>query len=301
MNEKHDLIGLEIDNYFLYKFENSFNDTSYYLGKVNRDVFCLDNLCAGYSYGIIKGYEFKELSPIALGVLSYEYKGIGMDISYLPGVVTSLQLRFSDKAFKYIGINSPFETNGYVELSLDHSDPDQEGGLGFDRNNGVSYDFKLYLTDNIYLKGSYTTTDSTAQPDFNEQKFTPVWQTGKPSQIDSRGYIQIGKDFNILSVGLSYNQISIQESYLNRASMKITNTPETHYRGFGAHISKDYQLNGEWSFYGEAAIVDDLIPDFRLTLEERYKITDNFELTLRWIDHERWNMSQAQLGGRWYL
>jgi len=72
MNEKHDLIGIEIDNYFLYKFDNSFNDTSYYLGKINRDVFCLDNLCAGYSHGIIKGYEFKELSPVAFVVLSYK-------------------------------------------------------------------------------------------------------------------------------------------------------------------------------------------------------------------------------------
>lgn len=277
------------------------NDTAYYAGIMEREGYCLGKLCLGYSYGALKGYSFKELTPIAFAVISYEKNGIGADISCLPGTVCAIQFRFSDKAFRSIGLVEPWNAKGYIELSYDSFDPDGESSLGYDRSHGVTYDAKIYLTDNIYLKGSYTTTDFGAQPDHNEQKFTPVWQTGQPSQIDSRGYIQIGKDYNILSVGLSYNQISIQESYLNRESMKVFDTPQTHYRGFGAHISKGYQLTDNWSFYAEAAIVDDLITDLRLTIETRYKITDNLELTLRTIDWERWNMSQYQLGIRYHL
>jgi len=297
----HNLIGVEINNKFLHKFENSQGDTSYYGGFIDRDVFCYSDFCAGYSVGVMQGYKHKKLSSAGFVVLSWGKDGFGVDISYLPDVVSAIQFRFTDKAFQQIGIIEPWYAHGYVEVSYDSFDPDGESSLGYERSNGVTYDAKIYLTNDVYLKGSYTTTDSGAQPDHNEQKFTPVWQTGKPSQIDSRGYIQIGKDFNILSVGISYNQISIQESYLNRASMKITSTPQTHYRGFGAHISKDYQLTDDWSFYAEAAIVDDLITDLRITIETRYKITDNFEITVRWIDWERWNMSQAQLGWRWNL
>ena len=74
--------------------------------------------------------------------------------------------------------------------------------------------------------------------------------------------------------------------------MEIVDTPQTHYRGFGAHISQDYQLSDNWSFYVEAAIVDDLIADLSLTLDTRYKITDNLELSIRTIEYERWNMSE---------
>lgn len=301
LNEQNHSIGIEIDTYFIQKFENSMKDTAYYLGKYERDGYCLDKLCLGYSYGLLKGYSFKEVTPIAFAVISYEYEGIGADVSCIPGTVCAIQLRFSENFIKDLGINSPFDTKGYFEVSWDSFDPDGESSLGYERSNGVTYDAKIYLTDNVYLKGSYTNTDFGAQPDINEGQFTPVWQTGKPSQIDSRGSIQIGQDFEWLSIGVSYNQISIQESYLNRETLKVTDTPETHYRGFGAHFSKGYQLSEDWSFYGEAAIVSDLITDLRLTLETRYKLTDNIELTVRWIDGERWNMSQAQLGLRWNL
>lgn len=301
LNEKHDLIGIEIDGYFIHKFENSTKDTAYYAGIIEREGLCLDKLCLGYSYGLMKGYDFKEITPIGFAVISYEHRGIGADIEILPGEVYALRFRFSDKAFGSFDFNSPWNTKGYMELSLDHFDPDGKGSLGYDRNNGASYDFKLYLTNDVFIKGSYTQTDFGAQPDRGEGRFTPVWTTGKPSQVDSKGYIQIGKDYNILSVGLSYNQISIQETYLNRPTGKITTTPETHYRGFGVHISKDYQLTDNLAFYTEAAIVDDLITDLRLTLETRYKITDNLEITLRTIDFERWNSSQYQLGLRYNL
>jgi len=301
LNETHNLVGIEIDGYFIHQFENSMSDTAYYAGIVERDGYCLDKLCLGYSYGILKGYSFKEVTPIAFAVLSFENSGVGFDLSCLPGTVCAIQLRFSDKAFEYLDINPPWKTRGYVELSLDSFDPDGEDWLGYERSHGTSYDFKLYLTDDVYLKGNYTTTDFGTQPDINEEKFTPVWTTGKPSQIDSRGYLQIGKDYKNLSIGLSYNQVSIQETYLNRPTGKITSTPETHYRGFGAHISKDYQLTDNLSLYVEVAIVDDLITDLRLTIETRYKITEQFEITLRTIDYERWNMSQYQLGVRYNL
>jgi len=301
LNEVHNLVGIEINNVFLHRFKNSLEKPAYYGGYIKRDLLCYGKLCAGTSVGFMHGYPGKKFQRIGFGVISYEKNGIGFDISYLPDLVTAFQFKFTDEAFEYLNINEPWNTKGYVELSLDHFDPDGESSLGYKRNNGATYDAKLYLTDDIFIKGSYTTTDSGSQPDVSEEKFTPVWTTGKPSQIDSRGSIQIGKDYNILSVGLSYNQISIQETYLNRPTGQITSTPQTHYWGYGVHISKGYQLTDNLSIYTEAAIVDDLITDFRLTLETRYKITDNLEITLRTIDFERWNSSQYQLGLRWNL
>ena len=301
LNEVHNLVGIEIDGYFIHKFENSMKDTAYYAGVIERDVFCYGKLCAGYSYGLMKGYDFKEITPIGFGVISYEYQGIGADIEILPGEVYALRLRFSDKALNQLGINSPFDAKGYFEVSVDSFDPDGESWLGFERSTGITYDAKIYLSDNLFLKGSYTTTDFGTQPTISDEKYTPVWQTGKPNQIDSRGSIQIGRDYEWLSIGVSYNQISVEENYLNKLTGKYSSTPETHHRGFGAHFSKGYQLSDNWSFYAEAAIIDDLIADLRLTIETRYKITDNLELTLRTIDFERWNMSQYQIGIRYSL
>lgn len=300
LNETQDLIGIEIDNLFLHKFQNSLYQTAYYAGYIDRDIACLDKLCLGYSYGVLQGYSFKELMPIAFAVVSYEKNGIGADISCVPSTVCVLQFRFSDKAFEYLDINEPWNTKGYVELSLDHFDPDSKSKYGFDRNNGATYDAKIYLTDNVFLKGSYTSTDSGVAPDQGKEKHQATWITKKPSRIDSRGSIQIGKDYQYLSIGLSYNQVSIQENTINLTNYKIVTYPETHHRGYGLHFSYNYQFDN-WAIWGEAAIVDDLITDLRLTLETRYKITDNLEITLRTIDFERWNSSQYQLGLRYNL
>jgi len=94
LNEKHNLIGFEIDGYFLHKFENSYNDTSFFLGKINRDVFCLDKLCVGYNYGILTGYDSKDPLPAAFIVTSYEINGFGVDINYFPDIVTTIQFRY---------------------------------------------------------------------------------------------------------------------------------------------------------------------------------------------------------------
>lgn len=94
-NETHNLIGVEIDSYFLHKFNNSFKNTSYYLGKVRRDKYCLDDLCLGYSYGIVHGYLSKKIFPIVMPVISYDFNGIGADISCIPGKVCAIQFRFA--------------------------------------------------------------------------------------------------------------------------------------------------------------------------------------------------------------
>lgn len=302
LNETHNLVGIEIDGYFIHKFENSMKDTAYYAGVMKRDGYCIDKLCLGYSYGLIKGYSFKEVSPIAFGVISYEYEGIGADIEILPGEVYALRLRFSDKAFQYLDFNAPWETKGYMELSWDHFDPDGKGAWGFERNNGAAYDVKLYTSKDWFIKLGYTTTNFGTHPEQGLLKYSQAWRTGNQSQVSSRGFIQIGKDFDYFSLGLSTNQVSIQENYYDHTTEglgKFTSVDNKHHRGFGAHISTDYQLSENWSIYTEAAIINDLITDIRLTLETRYKIIDELELTLRWIDWERWNMSQAQLGLRY--
>jgi len=301
LNETHNLIGIEIDGYFLHKFENSLKQTAYYAGIIEREGYCIGDtkLCLGYSYGVLEGYSFKELMPIAFAVFSYEKNGIGADISCLPGTVCALQFRFSDQAFDYFDFNSPWDTKGYMELSLDHFDPDQEGGLGFERNNGAAYDIKLYLTESVFIKGNYTQTDFGAQPDQGEEKFTPVWTTGKPSQISSTGYIEFGKDFKNFTLSTSLNQISIQENTMHRGSGKITEAPNKHHRGFGIHLSTDYQISKDFELELEAAVVDRLIRDLKLTVGLVYNLTDDIDLTLRTIDYERWNYTQYQAGIRY--
>ncbi len=301
LNETHNLVGIEIDGYFIHKFENSIKQTAYYAGVIEREGYCIDKLCLGYSYGALQGYSFKELTPIAYAVISYEKYGIGADISCLPGTVCAIQFRFSDKVFEYLDVDSPWNAKGYMELSLDHFDPDGEGELGFERNNGASYDIKLYLTDDVFIKGNYTQTDFGAQPDQGDEKFTPVWQTQTPSQVSSTGYIEVGKDFGSFTVSTSFNQISIQENTLNRNTGKLTQTPNKHHRGFGVHVGTNYQLTENVTLELEAAIVDRVVRDLKLTVGTTYKLTDNLDLTVRTIDWERWNMTQYQVGLRYRL
>ena len=94
LNERHNLIGIEIDGYFLHKFENSFNDTSYFVGKIDRDILCFEKLCAGYSVGVLHGYEVREFMPVVFAVFSYEIDRFGVDINYLPDIVTTIQFRY---------------------------------------------------------------------------------------------------------------------------------------------------------------------------------------------------------------
>jgi len=302
LNETHNLVGIEFDRKFIYKFENSMGDTAYFGGYIKRDMLCYEQLCLGASAGVMYGYG-DDLEAIGFGVISYEKHGIGFDISFLPDVVTAIQFRFSDEAFDDLGILAPWDAKGYLELSLDHFDPDGKGSWGYDRNNGATYDVKL-TSDDWFIKLSYTTTNFSTHPDQGLLKYTQAWRTSNASQISSRGSIQIGKDYEYFSLGLSTNQVSIQENYYDHSTEgigKFTSVDNKHHRGLGAHFSTDYQVSRNWSIYGEAAVINDLITDLRLTFETRYKITDNFELTLRWIDFENWNMSQAQLGWRWNL
>lgn len=298
LNETHNLLGVEIDGYFLYKFENSQNDSAYYVGTIDRDIACLYSICLGYSAGFMQGYDFKAITPIGFGVVSYTHQGFGLDLSCLPKLVCAWQLRFSDEAFEYFDWNAPWNTKGYMELSLDHFDPDGEGSLGYERNNGAAYDIKLYLTDNVFIKGNYTQTDFGAQPDQGEEKFTPVWSTGKPTQISSTGYIEFGYDFDNFTLSGSINQISVQENTLNRGTGKITETPNKHHRGVGVHISTDYQISDDFKLELKASIVDRLIKDLELSAGLVYNLTDDINLTVGFNDWERWNYTKYQAGIR---
>ncbi len=303
LNENHKGLGFELEingsQYFLFKFENSLFQTSYYGGKIVRDGLCYDNLCLGYSLGFLKGYSFKDPAFIGFGVVSYEYQGVGIDISCLPTSVCEGHLRISDKAFDWAGINAPWDTKGYIKVSLDHYDPDNSGKWGFYRNNGVSYDIKLYLTNDVYFKGNYTTTVFNFAPEQGNSKFQATWAGHPPSRANSQGYIAIGKDYEKYSLAFSYNQFSVQQNYINIETRQFTAVPETHYKGFGVHLSRTYPWSKDFDFYLEAAIIDSLVTDLKITAEIQYKFSDKIDFTLGVIDWERRNYSQFQFGIRY--
>jgi len=300
-NEVHNLVGLEFDGYFLHRFKNSQGDATYFAGKIKRDSACLDNLCFGYSLGVMKGYNFKEYLPSLLGVISYEFNGFGADLSCFPTVVCAINFKVSDKAFDTVNLTPLWNAQGYLEVSLDHYDPDDPGRYGYSRNNGADYQLKLYITENAYMKWGYSMTDSTIKPDQTNEKFPVGWKTGKPSTLLSKGYFSGGYTFNFFSIGVSYNQATIQENFIDmtQAGRPVVSLPKRRHEGFGVHISKDYQLSDKTSIHAELAVIDTLITDTRITAELRHKLTKNIEITARTIDYEKWNSSHYQLGIRY--
>jgi len=299
MKNKNNMIGFETDidgdQYFLLKFDNSFGNTSYYGGKIVRDgIGCYDDLCLGYNYGIMKGYEFKEWTPIGFINGSYEQRGIGVDVSWLPGVVANLRLRFNQSAFDDVGINAPWDTIGYFEIGMDKADPDGRRAWGYNKENGVSYNLKFYTTDDWYLKFNYTDTVFNAWPDTDDDKLK---FRDELSRVNSQGSIELWKEFESYSFGVSYNQISLQHTY--RTPTGLIKVPEKHYKGFGMHISVDYSLTDKLNARLEFGIVDQFIWDVEITGELSYQLFDQYELILRWIDYERWNRSQGQLAIRY--
>jgi hypothetical protein len=300
-NEVHNLIGLEFDSFFLHRFKNSNGETNYFLGKIKRDGVCIDKLCLGYSYGIMKGYEFEEYLPAIFGVISYERDSAGFDISCFPSIVCAIQFRFSDEAFKALDLIPIWDAKGYLEVALDHYDSDDPSRYGYHRNNGADYQLKLYLKDKTYLKWGYTSTDATIKADQSNNKFPSGWKTKDPSTILSKGYFMAGHDFDSFSLGVSYNQVSIQENVLdiNQDSFPLSELPKTTHNGYGVHASKNFKLSDNTNAYLELAVIDTLITDSRITAELRHNITDSLEVTLRTIDYEKWNSSHYQLGIRY--
>jgi len=296
LNERHNLIGIEIDNNFIYKFKNSHNDTAYYAGKIKRDGVCSGKLCLGYSYGVMQGYEFSNVTPIVFGVISYEVDGIGADITCLPKVVCAIQFKFSDEVFDWTGIDAPWDSEGYFEISLDHYDPDYSNLLGFDKNNGVSYDFKLYTTDSTYMKANYTTTVSNTAL---ERGTYVSRRENPPSKIYSQGAIELWNEYDNYNLGVSYNQIFIQRNITNQDTGIFSAHKKSHHTGIGLHISKSFMPSENIEIYTEVAIIERSVVDLKMIGEIKYKLNEQYSLILRTVDWERVNYSQYQLGLRY--
>ena len=297
-NEKHNMIGFETElgghQYYLTKFTNSFGDKSYMAGVMLRDVICHNKLCLGGSWGLAQGYKFKRTMPIVFGVLSYELDAIGIDVNFIPNVVTELHIRIKENFFDGLNINSPWNTKGYFQISIDHEDPDGRRSWGYRRNNGVNYKAEFDLNDSWSLVLNYTDSVYNSAPDTKHGK---LLFNDKLSAVNSQGAIEFWKDLGSYSLGISHNQISLQHNY--RTPTELISVPEKHYEGFGIHLRKDYQLTDKLNCRIEVAIIDRFITDLKLTADIKYQLSEQYELVFTMHDWERWNSSQYLMGIRY--
>lgn len=89
LNQDNNLLGVEWDGYFIETFENSFEEETFYVGRLERNVYNFtDKFSFGFSWGIIDGYSRingGKPIPIIMPMLSYKFdSGYGIDVSCIP-------------------------------------------------------------------------------------------------------------------------------------------------------------------------------------------------------------------------
>jgi hypothetical protein len=308
-NQDHHLIGVEIDNYFLYTYQNSNRDQSFYAGRIRRDWKCFnENWCLGYNYGLITGYEskFGEVAPMGFLVLSHTEKdGLNFDISCMPTVVCAIQFRLNAFNLKSVGITELWNPRGFIEVSLDHADPDLSSPWGYKRNNGVLLDIKHYLNDEWFIKTNFATTDINLDPERKKVHDSPAfWYGGGTSRVFNKGFIAAGREFKgdsgrTYSLFMSYNSMSFESNSYNQTIKAFNYHERNNYRGAGLHFGVDFKLTDRASYYMELGYANDYVSDIKLIGEFRYKISENFEATVRTEDYERWDLAKYQFGIRY--
>lgn len=84
-NETHELIGYEHDGWFIETFVNSKYRTTWYAGRIYRDIYKInDKWSFGADIGVIKGYDFhdREISVVGFPTLTYQREKVGIDIRF---------------------------------------------------------------------------------------------------------------------------------------------------------------------------------------------------------------------------
>lgn len=92
-NERHSLIGIEHDDWYLGYYNNSYDDDSFFLLKNYRKLGYGDNVHLGYRVGLITGYKWAKVSPALIPAVFFDYDPVSFDINILPSVV-SLELKW---------------------------------------------------------------------------------------------------------------------------------------------------------------------------------------------------------------
>lgn len=301
-NQDHDLLGIECDNYFLYQFNNSQNTPTVYAGFIDRHYYKIsENWSAGYNVGIMSGHEkIKDGKPFVIGFPLIAYTnpaGYGFDITMGGDVVASIQGRVEND-FIESAIFKPKYT-GSIELFIDHADPDYRSDWGFGRNNGVGFEFEIQLYNDVFTRINYANTDFDVDPDRGSEKFTAWWKGVDSGRIYDKLEIafiskQKSKSFDYF-YGLSYNNVTASQSYINLNNNTITQVEKKRFSGLGVLAGAEYQISSKFKIVSELAIVDDLITDVRFKFGISYK-PKNIEYTLRTVDYNEWRYSEYQTG-----
>ena len=93
-NETHDLIGVEVGDYSIATFQNSYNLETWLVTKRMSET-CSGRLCQEWQAGLVHGYRDSTL-PILFPRIRYEFShGAEVYVTGIPGYVAAVGLRFS--------------------------------------------------------------------------------------------------------------------------------------------------------------------------------------------------------------
>lgn len=301
LNEKHNLIGIEINNHFIYSYQNSKNRRSIYAGIIRRDWACIKvKWCLGYNYGIMSGYGSPV--PVLFPVFSYTNdQAISFDLTCIYDIVCAIQARLATSLLS----DNSHDMAGYMEFAIDHADPDARADWGYGRSNGIMVGIKLYLNESLFLRLDMTDTEFNVEPERDYPIDASVFWWGYPaSTMGTKRMYAVGKEYQHnddikLSLIGSFNTVNFQSNFYNRETNEFTSLPEKTYTGFGLHAGVNYQIAENHSFYLEVGLENTLILDVKLIGEYRYKFSDNVEFIIRTEDYDKWNYSKYQFGIRY--
>ncbi len=98
-NERHNLIGIEHDQWYVGYYNNSFNDDSFFLFRTYRWKPVFTNIKFGWKYGAISGYDNgiemfgTEVTPAFIPTLFFDYEPVSIDFNML-GSIYSVEFKF---------------------------------------------------------------------------------------------------------------------------------------------------------------------------------------------------------------
>ena len=79
--------------YVVGEYENSLYQNSKYFG-ITNETYRIGDMHVGYLAGFVSGYtKTPKFQPMVAPMASYEYRGVGINLIWIPSVVTAIQLK----------------------------------------------------------------------------------------------------------------------------------------------------------------------------------------------------------------
>ena len=89
-NETNNCLGIKYNQYFASKFNNSFDDDAYWIG-IYKEYWINPYIHYGPTAGLLIGYD--DIPFMVAPRVSLETKVVSFDIHWLPGLLTTLNVR----------------------------------------------------------------------------------------------------------------------------------------------------------------------------------------------------------------